>query len=262
MPFSDKRSAAALPLGFRYGDRGTHTSRTMMLAELRILLDACPAASYAAYRRAIVGENILGKRTAATRLLTAQRLSELYSLDPTVPLFRLLRTFWFEDAEARPMLAFLCACARDPLLRLVTPAVLEIRPGEAWTTKTIEAILEQGDRFSPSTRSAIARNAASSFTQAGFLRGHRTKVRVRPVGSPAAAAYAVCLGYLEGKRGAFLFDTFWARLLDRPPAELTDLVIAASRLGWLDYRGVGSVVEVQLRSLLTQTERELADEQA
>src|SRR5690242_937712 len=94
MPLKPNASAqnACKSLGFRFGDRGTHTSRTMMLDELRATLEATREnARRADYVTAIVEDNCLGKPTAATRVLSAQRLSELYALDPDVPLFRIMR---------------------------------------------------------------------------------------------------------------------------------------------------------------------------
>src|ERR1035437_7828679 len=89
--------------GFRSGDKGTHTSRTVMFDELSILLDGfAPDIGRSEYLAAIIERNALGKKTMATRILTAQRLSELYILDPTAPLFRVLRRFWQEDAAGRP----------------------------------------------------------------------------------------------------------------------------------------------------------------
>jgi hypothetical protein len=72
-----------------------------------------PAAGKAdAYLTAIVEENALGKPTQTTRKRTAQRLGELYGLDPACPLFRLRRHFWPTDPPAGPMLAFLAAAER------------------------------------------------------------------------------------------------------------------------------------------------------
>lgn len=66
-------------LGFRIGDRGTQSSRTIMLAELRLLLDALPPdAPKTEYFEAVIQNNILGKRTVSTREYSARRLSELY----------------------------------------------------------------------------------------------------------------------------------------------------------------------------------------
>ena len=63
-----------------------------MLDELSDLLEAAPAgASRQDYAHAVMEENCLGKRTAATRKLSLQRLSELYGLDPRLLLFKALR---------------------------------------------------------------------------------------------------------------------------------------------------------------------------
>jgi hypothetical protein len=105
--------------GFRWGQKGTHTSRTIMLDELRALLANCrPEASRTDYLSSIFEDNCLGKRTAATRKLSGQRLSELYALDPEVPLFRVMRYCWYADRQGQAFLALLLALARDPLLRV------------------------------------------------------------------------------------------------------------------------------------------------
>ena len=123
-------SASTAKAGFRFGNKGTHTSRTIMLAELTELLAAAPInATRADYTTVIVDENALGKPTIATRRLTNQRLAELYTLDPHVPIFRVLRRLWPVDPLGRPLLAMLCALARDPLLRSTAPAVLTLPPG-------------------------------------------------------------------------------------------------------------------------------------
>ena len=50
-------------LGFRFGDKGTHTSRTIMLSEFSVLLGGCsPEATRADYVKAIVEDNCLGNR--------------------------------------------------------------------------------------------------------------------------------------------------------------------------------------------------------
>jgi hypothetical protein len=245
--------------GFRDGPRGTHTSRTMMLAELTALLNTCrPRLTKEDFRRAIIEENVLGKRTAATRRLTAQRLSELYALDPEVTLFRLLLFFWQADPQARPLLALLCASARDPLLRLTTGPVLEAKQEEKVPTARLAEPITDAfpGRFNPSTLGKIARNAASSWTQSGHLSGHRNKVRSQPASTPASTAYALALGYLTGVRGQMLLHTLWARLLDHTTREVADLAAEASRRGWINYRQAGSVVEVRLPSLLTEAEQE------
>ena len=79
----------ALAAGFSNSPIGTHTGKTMMLAELRLLLAAVPGSvEFSAYQRAAVEENALAKSTAANRsqhahvpqaaLRTASRHSRVY----------------------------------------------------------------------------------------------------------------------------------------------------------------------------------------
>lgn len=251
-------------LGFRDGAASVHTSRTMMLSELSLVLEKVGSGAKAdAYLAAIVEENALGKPTQTTRQRTAKRLAELYCLDPACTLFRLLRHFWSADSAGRPMLAFLAAAARDPLLRETTPFVQGIAVGEAVTPDQIARHLNEkyAKRFQASTALATAQRLASSWMQAGYLTGKVKKKRSRPVVTPLVAAFAVLLGYLCGFRGKLLLDSIWSRLLDRTPAELTGLVGEASRQGWLTYKAAGSVVEITFPGLLRPREEKAAYEQ-
>ncbi len=245
--------------GFRSGPRGVHTSRTIMFAELHDLLAALPAtATREEYRQAILKENVLGKKTLATRRGTTKRLGELYALDLRVTLFRLLRFFWDVDQQGRRLLAFLCASARDPLLRLTAPPVLTAKEGDIVTKESLEKAVQEAapDRFKPGICQAIARRAASSWTQAGHLSGHVVKKRSHPVVTPANAAYALVLGYLCGVRGQLLLTTCWARLLDVPTNRIAQLAAEASRRGWLNFRQAAAVIEIRFPDLLTAAEKE------
>lgn len=246
--------------GVRFGERGTHTSRTMMFSELSDLLKFTPATAGAAeYRTAIIQDNLLGKKTLATRKLTAQRLSELYGLDPGVPIFRVLRKLWDADHSGRPMLAFLVAFARDPLLRTTTDAVLRVPVGRPVTTGDIDAALEErlGTRLNPSVRHKVARNVGSSWTQSGHLLGRTAKRRMKPTATPSSACLALLLGYATGLRGRALFNSDWARVLDSSYSELSQLVQAANRVGLLNFRQMGDVIEIQFPTLLRPYEETL-----
>jgi hypothetical protein len=243
--------------GFRSGDKGTHTSRTIMLAELSALLEGLPAESTRAdYLAAIIDHNALGKQTAATRKLTAQRLSELYVLDPNVALFRVLRRFWQDDAAGRPLLALLCGLARDPLLRATAEPVLAMTSGEELSRQRITDAIRSavGDRLNDSTLDKVVRNVSSSWTQSGHLEGRVRKFRqvIRP--TPLATAYALMLGYLEGLRGGRLFETQWTKVLDALPAELRYVAAEAKRLHGLDMKSAGDVIEVGFTTVLTPQE--------
>jgi len=258
--------SAELPevFGFRNGQHGPHASRTMMLAELRDLLAAVSAdGEKTAYRDAIMEDNVLGKRTLATRRESYERLGWLYALSPDVTLFRTLRHFWDMDKAARPLLALLCASARDPLLRMTAKVVLGTPVGETLSNERMEEALALGapGRFKQTILVKIARNAGGSWTHAGYLQGHRQKTRVRPLVTPGAVAYALLLSYLAGASGQMLLSAFWTRLLDCPQHQLPALAADASARGWIAYRQSGQVVEVRFPELLTPEEMEIRREQ-
>ena len=245
---------AAERFGFRYGSKGTHTSRTLMLEELALLLAAIPAtASRDDYVHAITEGNVTEKRTVATRRHTVQRLSELYALDLRVPLFKVLRRLWGGDETGRPLLALLCGLARDPLLRLTLPVIVALPIGSELSRQEMVRTVRNGtiDRLNTDSIDKVVRNASSSWTQSGHLSGRMRKLRQRVAPTPAVTAFALLLGYLEGVRGAALLRTSWARLLDNPPESLIQSAKDAKRLGLLDLRHAGDVVEFGFTPLLT-----------
>ncbi len=228
-----------------------------MLDELSTLLEAVPAdAGRTDYLAAIIEHNALGKQTAATRKLTAQRLSELYVLDPNAALFRVLRRFWQVDAAGRPLLALLCSLARDPLLRATAEPILAMTSGEELSRQKITNAIRAavGERLNDATLDKVVRNVSSSWAQSGHLLGRVRKFRqvIRP--TPLATAYALILGYLEGLRGGRLFETNWTRVLDASPAELRSLAAEAKRLNGLDFKLAGDVIEVGFTTVLTPQE--------
>lgn len=246
--------------GLRFGDRGTHTSRTMMFAELSELFKFTEVAAEANdFRNRIVNENLLGKRTVATRKLTFQRLSEMYGLDTRVPIFRAFRQLWQADRAGRPLLAFLVAYARDPLLRVTTDTVLNTPLGSPVSAADFDDTLQGrlGVRLNPSVRHKVARNVGSSWTQSGHLVGRTAKRRAKAAAAPSTACLALLLGYATGLRGRALLTSEWVRLLDVSYGELIQLVQAANRTGLLNFRQVGDVMEIQFPTLIRPHEESL-----
>jgi hypothetical protein len=242
----------ALAAGFSNEPIGTHTGKTMMLAELRLLLAAAPGnVDLETYRRAAIDANALAKSTAANRNNTLKYMKQLYGLRPELPVFTALRELWPAEHADQPVLAVLCAAARDVILRITANVVLAKPPGTAVPASelTAEIASEYPGRYSSSTLRNFGQNIASSWTHAGLLVGVRDKRRARPVVNVPAAVYALYLGHLEGVAGPNLFATRWARILDRTEAELRDLAESASRSGWVEYRSSGGMTELGFRHL-------------
>jgi len=244
-------------MGFKNGAIGTHSSRTIMLEELSTLLDSLPpGAGRPDYLSAVIEKNALGKQTGANRKITAQHLTELYALDPSVPLFRVLRRFWQNDVKGRPLLAMLCSLARDPLLRVTAEPILAMTSGEELSRQKITNAIRSavGARMNDATLDKVVRNASSSWTQSGHLQGRSRKFRQLVHPTPLTTAYALMLGYLEGRRGGRLFETNWTQVLDSSPGELRNVAAEAKRLSGLDLRAAGDVIEIGFSTVLAPQE--------
>lgn len=252
--------------GFKTERGGAHLARTIMLDELNKLISYVdqPAASKADYLHAIDESNCLAKRSGKTRILTYRHLVDLYSLDSSQILFRALLYFWQRDAESRPLLALLCAYARDSILRSTAQFILAAHEGTTITREAVEACIDdiEPGRFSPATLKSTAQNINSSFTQAGLLTGKVRKIRTRSNPTPGAVSYALLLGYLSGARGESLFQTEYTKLLDCSFDRALSLAEDASRRGWIVFKRVGDVIEVVFPNLITAEEMEWVREQS
>jgi hypothetical protein len=234
---------------------GPNTSHTIVVAALAALLDAVPAdAPRAAYEHAALEANVLGKDTNGARRRTFRYLRELYLLRPDSLLFRALRDLWTVDPHARPLLAGLCALARDSVFRSTSSAITSSSPGDTLQSGDLaNAVAEHfPGSYNAGTLAKIGRNTFSSWEQSGHLAdaGRSMKVRTKPACQPADVAYALLLGHLEGARGHALFDTLWARVLDQPTSHLLDLAAVASQQGMVELRQAGGVIDVGFRELL------------
>ena len=224
-----------------------------MLQEMTHLLAATGvSASRYDYVCAVIEDNCLGKRTAATRRHSLQRLTELYGLDRRLLLFRVFRELWERHESSRPLLALMLALARDPLLRATAAAVLGTPRGHEFARQPMTEALYQvaGDRLNVAILDKVVRNASSSWTQSGHLRGRSRKTRQRVHATPAATAYALLLGFAAGSRGRLLFETPWCSVLDATGGELLELAVAAKALGLLDLKQSGSIIEVSFTAML------------
>lgn len=252
-------------LGFKNTAGGAHTSRTMMLGELALLLDACaPDSPQADYRQAVVDLNCLGKRSGNTRALTWGHLVDLYGVSPEHLVFRGMRWFWTRDVEGRPLIALCAALARDGLLASIAPQIWSVRPGAAVTRESVEAFIagKFPDRFSPATLKSVAQNINATLTQAGHLSGRVRKLRVQAKPTAGSVGYALLLGHAVGARGPELFQTHFMKAQDVPAAVCIDLAEEAARKGWIGFKRVADVMEVAFPRLVRSEEESVIREQA
>ena len=234
---------------------GPSTSQTIMVPSLRSLLAELPADALPGdYRAAVMEDNLLGKQTIGGREWAFRQLRRFYVLDPRSLLFRALRDLWNDESAGQPLLAMLCALARDPVLRASAVVIISVDAGDVITTSDIEAAIEDTfpGAYKENTRRTTAQKIASSWNQSGHLHQEKpgSKTRTRVQSTRAATAYALLLGHLQGKRGPALFETLWAQVLDQPRSSLMDLAANASQAGMLEFRSAGGVQELTFHALL------------
>ena len=246
------------------GDRsgGATTSHTIVVPALQLLLaEVGTRAAASDYERAVLEDNVLGKDTIGSRRRTLRYLRELYMLRSDSLLFRALGDLWSDDPSSQPLLAGLCALARDPVFRASAQAIFDSEPGDRVTSCGLaEAVAKSfPNSYSDSTLAKTGRNTFSSWEQTGHLRSiaRTSKVRQRAVCTPATTAFALLLGQLEGVSGSALFNTLWTRALDRPQTHLLDMAVAASQRSLIDFRHSGGISEVRFTELLRPMEGQL-----
>ena len=252
-------------LGFKNTAGGAHASRTIMLAELGLLLDAgSETSTQADYRQAVVDFNCLAKRSSSTRSLTWGHLVDLYGVNPDLLVFRGLQWFWERDLEGRPLIALSAALARDGLLSSIAPFVLAQPMGARVSRESLEQFITETfpDRFSPATVKSLAQNINATLTQSGHLSGRSKKIREQAQATAGSVAYALLLGYAVGARGPELFNTRYMKSQDAPASVCVELAEQAARRGWIEFKRVGDVMEVAFPRLIRVEEEAVIREQA
>jgi hypothetical protein len=246
-----------LKYGYKFGQSGAHSARSMMLAELMTLFEATSAdCSQEQYRSDICDFNVLDKPTTKSRSLTYRHLVDLYGMECSIPLFRVFRKLWSLDPSAQPVLAIQMSLARDPLLRLTLPLITGLEIGSPVIRQDVEEILKAPDpeRFSPASLKSFAQNINGSWTQAGFLQGRNKKIRSEPEVSPVNVTFALFLAYLEGASGERLLQSSQCKLFGLTEHHVTELAIAAGYRGLIDFKQSGGVTDIRFPEYLTQEE--------
>ena len=73
--------------------------------------------------------------------------------------------------------------------------------------------------------------------------------------TPAAAAFAAYLAQTAGFRGAEIFASGWFAVLDVSPSAARTFALEAKRLGLIDLRMAGDVVELDVGRLTARVAR-------
>lgn len=228
-----------------------HTGRTMMFTELSKLMDFS-IGTYTDFEH-LINENVIAKKTEISRYETKGYLKKLYGFDEKEPSFKVFHYLWQLSATSeRPILALLLAITRDYLLSESIDVVINTSIGSRVDTNLIAENIEEKhpNRFTIKTRIASSKNIASTWKQAGHITGKMKNLRTQVTPGYYAVAYALFLGYLQGLRGDFLFQTKWTKALDCSENELRTLAQEAAKRELLSFQYSGNVTVVNFKSLI------------
>lgn len=242
--------------GFSSAKTGGHMARSMMLGELQLLLAISDLKAPVEFRRVIEQENVLGKPTVSSRQKSFRHLVELYGLDTSQALFRVLLRFAALAPDSLPLLALVCVFCRDPQLRGSFTLLEQTNPATPIPRRLMEEHLETlfPDRFSPAMKQSLAQNVNTTWTVSGHLHGRAVKTRSLPSPSFLATTYALFAGYLAGLRGDFLLQSVFSRLVAVSPPQAIEHLKEASKQGFLRLRHAGGVTEIDFSPLLNESE--------
>jgi hypothetical protein len=236
-------------LGVRFAAGGVHLTKTMMLAELTTVLDKVPDGDPATVRSTVTIDNLLGKPTGTARRLALSRLNTLYGILTPRPIQIVALRLWARNFAGRPLLALLCALAREPLLRRSALPILDALPGASvrWPDLASAILVEYPDRYSPKMLRSLSQDCVASWTQSGHLEGRVNKRRRTADPSPESAAYAALLGSIAGFGGPALLRSPWMRVLDRSEPDLLSLLRRAESVGLARVAAGGGVIQIDVR---------------
>ena len=244
--------------GFSTATTGGHMARSMMLPEVTQLFRALPLdTTKELYKSAIIDDNVLGKPTFASREKSYRHLVQLYGLESSLALFRILRKLASDEPASLPLMAATCSFCRDAQLRASFALIEKRNRGEVLTREQMDEHLEKSfpGRFSPAMKKSLAQNVNTTWTEAGHLSGRSKKVRAIPEARVAASVYAITAGYLLNLRGQALLTSVFSRLVAPDASFVSSHLMMATGRGWVRFRQAGGVVEIDCTPLLTEAER-------
>jgi hypothetical protein len=230
--------------------QSVHTSRTLMLAELKDLM--AQALETQDFTKAME-DNATGKRTKVNQSKTHSYLRNLYDLNPRLPRFQALVSFWKMAPESdHRLLALLYAIGKDFLLAESVQLLIGAPMGKKVATEDFRELVLKNhpNRYSLITLQSVAKNLASSWKQAGYLRGMYKNERVRVTPSYYVLTFAMLLAYLNGVRGQFILTSPTVEVLCLSDQQLRELAFEATKRDLMRFQSAGVVTAVSFDHLM------------
>jgi len=202
-----------------------------------------------------LNNNVYGKKSADGVRQTGAFLKRLYSFDMNYPLFLAFKFFWkISEVADKPILALVYAINHDELLAESVQVLQNTKPGEKAAIEFFEEIIEKyhPNQYTPNTRKSLAQNIASSWKQAGLIKGKVKNIRQQAEISYRVACFAFLLAYLKGERGDFIWNSSGVNALCLFEGKLRELAVECAKRDLMQYQHAGSVTAISFNNLLNK----------
>jgi len=232
-------------------------TRASLVADLQALLAAVrEPVPRAEYRRQVIEENVLSRRTAAAREKAWKELAVRYGVDGSSPLFRTFleeyrRALFARDRELTAYLLFalhdrlVCDLGTDWLYEYLRAAPAELRTVDVLAfISSREPSHPEIRGWSASSRENIASHYLSALKEFALARGTQRKTSVRPTPGPAAVRFLLRALLLNGSSKQAAIQSPLMRLLGLTLDETVSLLFRLNAEGTLHCRIQGDVVEL------------------
>jgi hypothetical protein len=201
-----------------------------------------------------LGRNVTGKKSTSGVRQTGNFLKRLYGFDLNDPQFVSFKYFWKVcESYERPILALVFAVHRDELLAESIDVVSNVALGERISVELFEHNVEKHhpNQYFPITARALAVRIASSWKQAGFVKGKVKGIRTHPEIGFRIACFAFLLAYLNGAKGDYIWNSVGVKSLCLPESKLRELAIECAKRDMMQYQYAGGVTAISFKKLLT-----------
>jgi hypothetical protein len=234
-------------------------ARASLYADLQTLLGSVHEPVFRAeYRRLVIEDNVLSRRSSAAREKIWKELAARYGMDGSSPLFRAYLEEYRRGSSERDraltsyiLFAFqdrlVCDLGTDWLYEYLRAAPADLR------TVDVLAFLSSGEpvhpeirHWSASSRENIASHYLSALKEFGLARGSQRKMSVRPSPGPAPVRFLLRALLLEGASQREAIQSRLLRLLGLTLDETVSLLFRLNGEGALRCRIQGDVVEINL----------------